>query len=77
MQVVGGPNVMQQLLRAGLVDALRIDVMPVTLRGGLRLLGDIEGRLEKWGVQKVGARTSLSFRVVKWGSTPWCGKGAP
>jgi hypothetical protein len=63
VQVVGGPNV--------------VPVMPVMLGGGLRLLEDIEGRLEKGGVQEVGARTSLSFRVVKWGSTPWCGKGAP
>ena len=38
VQVVGGPNLIQQLLDAGLVDELRVDVMPVVLGGGLRLL---------------------------------------
>jgi dihydrofolate reductase len=68
VQVVGGASVVQQLLRAGLVDELRIDVMPVVLGGGLRLLENIEPervQLEKIGVQEVGARTSLGFRVVK------------
>jgi len=40
---------------------------PVVLGGGLRLLEDIEPEqieVEKAGVQEVGARTSLSFRVV-------------
>jgi dihydrofolate reductase len=67
VQVVGGPNLIGQLLRAGLVDELRVDVMPVLLGGGLRLFDDgaLERvRLEKNGVQGVGARTSLAFRVV-------------
>ena len=65
--VVGGPDVIRQLFRAGLVDELRVDVMPVLLGSGLRLLDDaaLEGvRLEKTGLQEVGARTSLRFRVV-------------
>jgi dihydrofolate reductase len=68
VQVVGGASVVQQLLRAGLVDELRIDVMPVVLGGGLRLLANIEPervQLEKIDVQEIGARTSLSFRIVK------------
>lgn len=59
---------MQQSLKAGLVDELRVDVMPVLLGGGLRLFEDSElehVRLEKIGVQEVGARTSLAFRVQK------------
>jgi dihydrofolate reductase len=67
VQVVGGPNVIQQLLDAGLVDELRIDVMPVVLGAGLRLLEDVDPvrvRLEKLPVEEVGARTSLGFRVV-------------
>ena len=64
VQVVGGASVVQALLRAGLVDELRIDVMPVLLRSGLRLLEKIEPvQLEKISVQEVGARTSLRFRV--------------
>ena len=65
--MVGGPNVIQQLLSAGLVDELRIDVMPVVLGAGLRLLGNVDPdrvRLEKLSVEEVGARTSLGFRVV-------------
>jgi dihydrofolate reductase len=68
VQVVGGASLVQDLLRAGLVDELRIDVMPVLLGSGLRLLENIEPehlRLEKISVQEVGARTSLGFRVVK------------
>jgi dihydrofolate reductase len=67
VQVVGGVDVTQQLLRAGLVDELRIDVMPVLLGAGLRFFDDgLEGvELEKIGVQEVGARTSLTFRVKK------------
>src|SRR5215204_1989858 len=36
VQVVGGVDVAQQLLRAGLADELRIDVMPVLLGAGRR-----------------------------------------
>jgi dihydrofolate reductase len=68
VQVVGGASVVQQLLRADLVDELRVDVMPVVLGGGLRLLENIDPervRLEKIDVQDLGARTSLSFRVAR------------
>ena len=67
VQVVGGASVVQQLLRARLVDELRVDVMPVLLGGGLRLIENIdpEGvQLEKSDVQDLGPRTSLGFRVV-------------
>jgi hypothetical protein len=40
--------------------------MPVLLGGGRRLFDDIDlgdVRLEKLGVQEVGVRTSLSFRI--------------
>jgi dihydrofolate reductase len=68
VQVVGGVSVVHQLLRGGLVDELRVDVMPVLLGGGLRLFENSNLErvpLEKIGVQEVGARTSLSFRVRK------------
>jgi dihydrofolate reductase len=66
VQVVGGVSVTEQLLLAGLVDELHVDVMPVLLGAGLRFLdhaGLERVELEKLGVQEVGARTSLSFRV--------------
>jgi dihydrofolate reductase len=63
--VVGGADLNRQLLAAGLVDELRIDVMPVLLGSGRRLFDDVAGtRLEKLGVEEAGGRTSLSFRVV-------------
>jgi dihydrofolate reductase len=67
VQVVGGVDVAQQLLRAGLADELRIDVMPVLLGAGRRFFETgLEGiELEKIGVQEVGERTSLAFSVKK------------
>jgi dihydrofolate reductase len=68
IQVLGGASVVQQLLNAGLVDDLRIDVMPVVLGSGLRLLENIDPervQLEKRDVQEIGARTSLRFRVLR------------
>lgn len=65
--MVGGAGLTQELL-AGLVDELRIDIMPVFLGDGFRLFDRpaLEGiRLEKLDVQDVGARSSLRFRVVK------------
>jgi dihydrofolate reductase len=66
--VVGGVSVARQLLHAGLVDELSVDVMPVLLGAGLRFFGsaDLElVQLEKIDVRQVGARTSLRFRVKK------------
>jgi dihydrofolate reductase len=68
VQVVGGANVIQQLLQAGLVDELHIDVMPLFLGGGLRLfehaaLDRID--LETIGVETVGQRTGLRFRIAR------------
>jgi dihydrofolate reductase len=65
VQVIGGASVVQQLLRARLVDELQIDVMPVLFGAGLRLFENIdpELKLENIGVEEVGARTSLRFRV--------------
>jgi dihydrofolate reductase len=68
VQVVGGVSVAGQLLLAGLVDELRVDVMPVLLGTGLPFFGNSDlarVQLEKTGVQEVGARTSLNFRVKK------------
>ena len=68
VQVVGSISVAQQLLASGLVDELRMDIMPVLLGAGLRFFANTgleRVQLEKIGVQEVGARTSLSFRVKK------------
>lgn len=65
---VGGVDLIRQLLRAGLVDELRLDVMPVLLGSGLRLFDDeaLAGiRLAKRSVTEAGVRTSLRFDVLK------------
>lgn len=68
VQVVGGASVIQQLVRAGLVDELHVDVMPVLLGAGLRLFENTARariQLEKIDVQETGPRTTLRFRVMK------------
>lgn len=64
--VVGGVNLIRQLLQAGLVDELQVDIMPVLLGAGLRMFDGLYARdvaIEKLGVDEIGARTSLRFRV--------------
>jgi dihydrofolate reductase len=67
--VVGGASTTQQCLKAGLVDELHIDIMPVFLGGGLRPFEDIDPeqiQLERMKVMELpNGRTHLSFRVVK------------
>ncbi len=68
VQVVGGANVIQQLLEAGLVDELHIDVMPLFLGDGLCLFTHAaldRINLETIGVETVGQRTGLRFRTVR------------
>lgn len=65
--VVGGPSLVQELLRAGFVDELRVDVIPVLFGSGLRLFENLDPdrlQLEKTDVQEIGARTSFRFRVL-------------
>ena len=67
--VVGGASTTQQCLKAGLVDELHIDIMPVFLGGGLRPFEDTDPeqiQLERMKVMELpNGRTHLSFRVVK------------
>jgi dihydrofolate reductase len=68
VQVVGGANVIQQKLQAGLVDELHIDIMPLFLGDGLRLFEHAALErvdLETIGVETVGQRTGLRFRIVR------------
>jgi len=65
--VVGGANLAAQLFRAGLVDELHVDVMPVLLGSGKRFWdpGTERPRLETIGVSREGERTTLKYRVVR------------
>lgn len=68
VSVVGGAALIQDLLLAGLVDELHIDVIPVFLGDGLRFFDNpaLERiQLEKIGAEEVGLRSSLRYRVVK------------
>jgi dihydrofolate reductase len=64
----GGASVVQQYLRAGLLDELQIHVAPVLLGGGVRLFdGEATGpvTLEATRVLASSHVTHLKFRVVK------------
>lgn len=67
--IIGGASIAQQCLRAGLVDELHVDIMPVFLGAGLRAFEEIAERqiqLERIKVMELpGGRTHLRFRIVK------------
>jgi dihydrofolate reductase len=68
VQVSGGANVIQQALRAGLVDDGQLHVTPLILGGGERLfdhLDDSEIRLEKTRVIDSPRVTHLAYRVLR------------
>jgi dihydrofolate reductase len=66
--VGGGANVVQQALRAGLVDELELHLVPLLLGGGERLLDNIGGALP--GLEQIRAVpgsgvTHLKYRAVR------------
>lgn len=65
---VGGANVAQQAIRAGLVDEIGMDLVPILLGGGVRFfddLGDVPIDLERARVVEAPGVTHLRFRVLK------------
>lgn len=66
--VIGGTSTASQCIAAGLADELHIDVMPVLLRGGLRLFEDLnhdQVQMERLAVMELPAgRTHIRLRVV-------------
>jgi dihydrofolate reductase len=68
VMVVGGANTAQQYLRAGLVDEIRISIVPVILGEGLRFFEPLANEqvvLERTRVFESPTRTDLWFRVIK------------
>ena len=67
--VIGGANIIQRSLMAGLIDELQIGIMPVLLGSGLRLfdhLAKSQIKLEKIRlIESAGGRSDIYFRVVK------------
>ncbi len=65
---VGAPNIAQQCLKAGLIDEINIDLVPVLLGNGIRMFDDLGNQaieLENTSVTKASGVTHLLFRVIK------------
>jgi dihydrofolate reductase len=65
---VSSANIAQQCIKAGLLDEIQIDLVPVLLGGGVRLfehLGAAPIELESTGVVAAPGVTHLKFRIVK------------
>lgn len=69
VQIIGGANTIQQALNSGLCDELHMDIMPVLLGKGQRLLENINTdslKLEKIKAEETTSfRTSIIFKVTK------------
>jgi dihydrofolate reductase len=65
---VGAASVTQQCLRAGLLDEIQIDLVPILLGGGVRLFDDLGAApigLERIGIVEAPGVTHLRYRVVR------------
>jgi dihydrofolate reductase len=65
---VGAASIAQQCIRAGLLDEVHVDLVPVLLGGGVRLfehLGSTPIELESRGVVESPGATHLTFCVLK------------
>jgi dihydrofolate reductase len=65
---VGAASIAQQCIRAGLLDEVHINLVPVLLGGGVRLfehLGTTPIELESPRVIEASGVTHLTFRVLK------------
>jgi dihydrofolate reductase len=67
VHVMGGASVIQQALKAGLVDSLHLHVAPVVLGAGTRLFDNLTDpvELERTEVLESEFATHLRFHVVK------------
>ena len=62
-----GATIMQQALPLGLVDEIRVHVIPVLLGGGTSLFGTLDSsvKLERTEARATPAATHLAFRVIQ------------
>lgn len=62
-----GATVMQQALPLGLVDEIRVHVIPVLIGGGTPLFGALDSsiKLERTQVRATPAATHIGFRVIR------------
>lgn len=65
VMISGGSTVARQALAAGLVDEVRLDLVPVLLGGGVRLFeGDVPADFEQISVIEGRGVTHLAYRVA-------------
>jgi dihydrofolate reductase len=71
--VMGGADLAQQYLRAGLVDEIGIHLVPVLFGGGTRLVDHLDEHihLEAIGTVPAGGATHLRYRVVSPSMVSW------
>ena len=60
---IGPGSIVGQALRAGLVDELRVDLVPVTLGGGVRMLEDLDEEPLGFGTPRVIAGTGVTHLI--------------
>jgi len=68
ISVMGGPDVGQQFIRAGLADHIGAHVAPVLFGGGKRMfdhIGDQHIQLEVASVTSTTSATHILYRIVK------------
>jgi dihydrofolate reductase len=67
VHIMGGASIIQQALRAGLVDELQLHVAPVLLGAGTPLFEQISGpiKLERIGAITSKYATHLTFKITK------------
>lgn len=65
VQIGGGPNTIQQYLRAGLIDELHVAVVPVLLGGGERLFEDVDLRALEYECVQFAASEKATHVVLK------------
>jgi dihydrofolate reductase len=66
--MMGGANVLQQYLNAGLVDEIQLHIAPLLLGGGTRLFDNLDtlsASLETTRVIETPAATHVRYRVLK------------
>lgn len=66
--LMGGANLIQQYLKAGLVDEIHMHIAPILLGSGTRLFETSDGKLAELEITRVietPAATHIRYRVVK------------
>jgi dihydrofolate reductase len=68
VDIAGGADVVRHAMRAGLVDQLRLHVLPVLVGAGLRLLDNLgpeRPKLEQTGVAAGAGAAHLTYRIIR------------